>query len=272
MSRRRRQGRWRGCRGTYATSRRSEPNCATASFSRWRRCLSDRQWRKRDAGLQIDPQRNRNLGCAQFYSLAGEAVIGDLRDKVGRNPFTVPSSPFTVLRPHEKRSGHFPVAAQGLDLDGGEPLHCLALNAQENRFSALAMDIDLGVVDHAGRAVFVDDMVAVHQVTPAAETASGEVAANVVDTPSGYIEASQLFERSGGVLDEIHRVVAGFAVGLGIVHCDPEIAKQNLSWQRPIDHACKIDGYLANDVAESGRVQAFDLMKLIVFADVKSRT
>ena len=79
----------------------------------------------------------------------------------------------------------------------------------------------------------------------------------------------QLVEGRGGILHKIQRVVANLAPRLLLGQFDAEVAEQDLAGQGALYHARQVDGDLADDVAEGGRVQPFDLMEFVVFADVK---
>src|SRR5258708_22748498 len=76
------------------------------------------------------------------------------------------------------------------------------------------MNIDLGVIDSPGRAVLVDDVIAVDHVTAPALALPGEIAADVFDVPAGNVHAVQLVECRRGGFDEVQGVVAEFATGL----------------------------------------------------------
>src|SRR5258708_26890706 len=73
------------------------------------------------------------------------------------------------------------------------------------------MNIDLGVIDSPGRAVLVDDVIAVDHVTAPALALPGEIAADVFDVPAGNVHAVQLVECRRGGFDEVQGVVAEFA-------------------------------------------------------------
>src|SRR5262249_27081920 len=144
-------------------------------------------------------------------------------------------------------------------------------DAQVDRLRLLAGDVDLGVVDHARGAVLVADVVAVDHELPAAHWGTGEIRADIPDAAAGDIEAAQLTQRRRRVLHEGERVVAYREPGAGRVELGHEVTEQYLPGQRAFQHAREVHGDLADDVAERGRIEAVDLLELVVLADVKRR-
>src|SRR5258708_36686068 len=95
------------------------------------------------------------------------------------------------------------------------------------------MNIDLGVIDSPGRAVLVDDVIAVDHVTAPALALPGEIAADVFDVPAGNVHAVQLVECRRGGFDEVQGVVAEFAAGFFVPRRGPGVTTEDRGCQPP---------------------------------------